>query len=145
MDAESSHPKVARVWIPKKCIPQAPVAPKYVIKSTRIGEHTQFMRDHALIEKFLGLWPSEKDLARWIKTWWTPKGDYELQLSSKGFFTVIFYNLEDKDHIFKSRTILLQLSGSILVLLDTASAPKRKIFPMPWYGFISIPCLKSSG
>jgi hypothetical protein len=78
MDAESSHPKVARVWIPGKCIPQAPVAPIYVIKSTRIGEHTQFMRDHALIDKFMGLWPSEKDLARWIKTWWTSKGDYEL-------------------------------------------------------------------
>jgi hypothetical protein len=61
----------------------------------------QFMRDHALIGKFLGLWPSEKDLAHWIKAWWSPKGDYELQLSSKGFFTIIFYNLEDKDRIFE--------------------------------------------
>ena len=50
----------------------------YIIKTTRIGEHMQFMRDHALIGKFLGLWPSEKDLARWIKAWWNPKGDYEL-------------------------------------------------------------------
>jgi hypothetical protein len=63
MDVESSHPKEAQVWIPGKCIPQAPVAPRYVIKTTRIGEHTQFMRDHALIGKFLSLWSLEKDLA----------------------------------------------------------------------------------
>jgi hypothetical protein len=101
MDAESFHPKASRVWIPDKCIPQAPVVPRYVIKTTRIGEHMQFMRDHALIGKFLGLWPSEKDLACWIKALWNPKGDYELQLSSKVFFIVIFYNLEDKDWIFE--------------------------------------------
>jgi hypothetical protein len=59
------------------------------------------MRDHALIGKFLGLSPSENDLAHWIKAWWNPKGDYELQLSSKGFFTLIFYNLEDRGWIFE--------------------------------------------
>jgi len=78
MDVESSHPKASQVWIPGKCIPQAPIMPRYVIKSTKIVEHTHFMRDHALIDKFLGLWPSKKDLARWIKTRWTPKGYYEL-------------------------------------------------------------------
>jgi hypothetical protein len=55
MDVESSHPKETRAWILDKCIPPAPVAPRYVIKTTRIGEHTQFMRDHALIGKILGL------------------------------------------------------------------------------------------
>jgi hypothetical protein len=54
-DAKSSHPKAAQVWIPGKFIPQAPVVPRYIIKTTRIGEHTQFMRDHALVGKFLGL------------------------------------------------------------------------------------------
>jgi hypothetical protein len=98
-EAESSHPKVDQVWIPSKCIPQALVPPKYIIKTTRIGDHTQFMQDHSLIGKFLGLWPTKKDLARWIKAWWNPKGNYELQLSSKGFFTIIFYNLEDKERI----------------------------------------------
>jgi hypothetical protein len=57
------------------------------------------MMDHALIDKFLGLWPTERDLTCWIKDWWNPKGDYEVQLSSKGFFTIILYNLEDKDII----------------------------------------------
>jgi hypothetical protein len=100
-DVESLHPKSAWVCIPRKCIPQDPIALRYVIKTTRIEEHMQFMRDHALIGKFLGLWPSENDLSRWIMAWWNPKGDYEIHLNSKGFFTVIFYNLEDKDQIFE--------------------------------------------
>jgi hypothetical protein len=58
MDAETSHPKVARAWLPGKCIPQTQTTPRYIIKRNKIGEHTQFMSDHALIGKFLGLWPS---------------------------------------------------------------------------------------
>jgi hypothetical protein len=58
------------------------------------------MQEHTLIGKFLGLCPSECDLIRWIKDWWNPKGNYEVQLSSKGFFTIILYNLKDKDRIF---------------------------------------------
>jgi hypothetical protein len=37
-----------------------------------------------------------------IKHRWNPKGHYEVQPSSKGFFTIIFFNLEDKDPIFKN-------------------------------------------
>jgi hypothetical protein len=46
--------------------------------------------------------------------WWNPKGDYELQLSSKGFFTVIFYNLEDKDMIFEGGPYFYYLVGLYL-------------------------------
>jgi hypothetical protein len=81
MEFESSHPKESQSWEPAKCIPQAPIAPKYVIKSARVGEHTQFMKDHALIGKNLGIWPLERDFMKWINHWWNLKGDYELQLS----------------------------------------------------------------
>jgi hypothetical protein len=57
---ESSHPKVTHVWEPGKCIPQASVAPRYVVNSTRVGEHTQFMKDHALIEKNLDYGPQNE-------------------------------------------------------------------------------------
>jgi hypothetical protein len=50
--------------------------------------------------KFLGLWPSERDLVKWIHHWWRPKGHYDLQLGSKGFFTIIFHNIEDRNRIF---------------------------------------------
>jgi hypothetical protein len=91
-EASTSHPKAPRGWELGKCIPQMEKSPRYIISSTRVGEHTQFMQEHALIDKFLGLWPSERDLNKWIKHWWNPKGDYEVQLSSKGFFTIILYN-----------------------------------------------------
>jgi len=93
-----SHPKVPCGWDPKKCIPQMEKPPRYIISSTRVGEHTHFMQKHALIGKFIGLWPSKRDLNKWIKYWWNPKSDYEVQLSSKGFFTIILYNPEDIDH-----------------------------------------------
>jgi hypothetical protein len=56
--------------------------PRYVINSTRVVEHTKFMKEHALIGKFLGLWPLEHDLVHWIKTWWNPKRDYGVQLET---------------------------------------------------------------
>jgi hypothetical protein len=125
-DVESSHPKSSQAWIPEKCIPRALVVPMYVIKTSRIGENTQFKRDHALIGKFLGVWTSENDLARWIKVWWNPKGDYELQLSSKGFFTVIFYNLEDKDMIFKGGTYLYSLTDLYLCFWTYHFYPEKE-------------------
>jgi hypothetical protein len=125
--------------------PPGTVAPKYVIKSTRVGEHTQFMKDHALIGKFLGLWPSEKDLTRWIKTWWNPKGDYELQLSSKGFFTVIFYNLEDKDRIFENDPYFYNSVGCTYASGQIASAQKRRTSPSLQSGSTSTHYPRSSG
>ena len=54
-------------WLPGKCIPQAPQAPKYIISSPHIEEQKQYMRDYTLVVKFLGLWPSERDLIKWIQ------------------------------------------------------------------------------
>jgi hypothetical protein len=87
-------------WLPGKCIPQAPQAPKYIINSPRIEEKKKYMSDHGLVGKFLGLWPSEWDLIKWIQYWWKPKGQNELQLGSKGFLTIILHNLEDRNRIF---------------------------------------------
>jgi hypothetical protein len=42
-------------WLPGKCIPQAPQASKYIISSPRIEEQKKYMRDYALVGKFLGL------------------------------------------------------------------------------------------
>lgn len=58
------------------------------------------MKDNAIIAKFIGTWPNEKELVRWIKQWWKPKGDVYLQLGSKGFFTTIFHSLEDRARVF---------------------------------------------
>jgi hypothetical protein len=59
------------------------------------------MKYFTLVRNVLGLWPSEKDIAKWIQHWWKPKGHYDLHLGSKGFFTIILHNLEDKNKIFE--------------------------------------------
>jgi hypothetical protein len=68
IELDSSHPKVAQALELGKCIPQASIVPMYVVSSVRLGEKTQYMRDHALILKFLGICPSERDLIKWINT-----------------------------------------------------------------------------
>ena len=56
---ETAPGRASTPWLPGKCIPQALQAPKYVIIFPRIEEKKQYMRDYALVGKFLGLWPSE--------------------------------------------------------------------------------------
>ena len=43
------------------------------------------MRHHALIEKFVGIWPLEKALLWWINVTWKPLEDFHLHLGAKGF------------------------------------------------------------
>jgi hypothetical protein len=84
----ATHP-----WIPRKCIPQMPQAPKYIISTPRIEEHKQYIRGYALVGKYLGLWLSESELVKWIHQWWKPKVHYNIQLGSKGFFTKFSFPL----------------------------------------------------
>jgi hypothetical protein len=141
VEMSTSHPKASRGWEPGKCIPQSDKPPRYIINSTRVGEHTQFMKEHALIRKFLGLWPSERDLMCWIKTWWNPKGDYEVQLSSKGFFMIIFYNLEDKDRIFDNGPYFYNSAGLFLRFWMDRFSPEKEYFTMApvWICLYSLP------
>jgi hypothetical protein len=140
-EAGTSQPKQPRSWEPGKCIPQLEKSPRYLISSTRVGEHTQFMKEHALIGKFLGLWPTERDLNKWIKHWWNPKGDYEVQLSSKGFFTIILYNLEDKDRIFENGPYFFNSAGLFLRFWTERFSPDKEDFTMApvWIRLYSLP------
>jgi hypothetical protein len=140
-EAGSSQAKPHKGWEPGKCIPQLEKAPRYLIKSNRVGEHTEFMKEHALIGKFLGLWPSERDLHKWIKHWWNPRGDYEVQLSSKGFFTIILYNLEDKDRIFENGPYFFNSAGIFLRFWTERFSPDKEDFTMApvWIRLYSLP------
>ena len=73
--------------------------PKIELPSHRINGKIQFMGDHTLIGKFIGFWPTEKALQGWIAAKWKPKGHTTLQLGPKGFFTVIFIYLEDRNRV----------------------------------------------
>jgi hypothetical protein len=99
------------------------------------------MRDHTLVGKFLGLWPSERDLIKWIQYWWKPKGHYELQLVSKGFFTIILHNLEDRTRIFDGGPYIFNSAGLFLRFWTERFSPEKEDFSHApvWIHLYSLP------
>ena len=59
------------------------------------------LKEKDLIRKFIGVWMKEIDLVWWIQGTWKNKGHYELHLGAKGFFTIIFFNQEDRDRVLE--------------------------------------------
>jgi len=78
------------------CKPVAAERPNIELPSQRINTQIQFMKDHALIGKLIGFWPTEKALQLWIAAKWKTKGHITLQLGPKGFFMVVFNYIEDQ-------------------------------------------------
>jgi hypothetical protein len=83
------------------CKPKTTLIPKVILEDPQTQLFRDQMKTHALICKFMGLWPTEKTLRSWIKYQWKPSGEVDLHLGSKGFFTTVFMNLEDRDKIFE--------------------------------------------
>jgi hypothetical protein len=98
-DPDKTHQKTSNT-----CLPKSAETTRYKIRPGSLAEKIQYMKDHAIISKFIGTWPNEKELVRWIRQWWKPKGDVDLQLGSKGFFTTIFHSLEDRARVFDNGT-----------------------------------------
>jgi hypothetical protein len=73
-----------------QCVPKANVTLEINIKWEGMDAHIQYMKDHALIAKFIGTWSPERSLVGWIEKYWKPKGGYNLRLGEKCFFTIIF-------------------------------------------------------
>jgi len=69
------------------------------------------MATYAIICKFMGIWPMEKALYTRIRNNWKLKGEINLHLGSKGFSTVVFTNLEDKDRVFKGGPYFYAITG----------------------------------
>jgi hypothetical protein len=99
-----------------------------VVSTPKIKDKKQYMRDYALVGKLIGLWPSEHDLVKWIHQWWKPKGNYDLQLGSKGFLTIIFHNLEDRNHVFDEGPYLFNSSSLFLHLWKDKFIPEKEYF-----------------
>ena len=60
------------------------------------------------------IWPIEKTLVWWINSTWKPQGLYDLQLGAKGFFTIIFFNEEDRTNFFENGPYFYNLAGLFL-------------------------------
>ena len=126
---------------PGQCYPKSKVVPKLQIKSTRFRENVQYLKDHALIGKFIGFWPNEKALSWWINTTWKPQGHYDLQLGAKGFFTVVFFNPEDRVRIFDNGPYFFHSAGLYLRIWKDRFNPDTEnmtIAPV-WLRLYSLP------
>ena len=101
---DKQMPGLSTIRLTGKCLPKAKEVPTLQIHVDDLRAHIQPMKDHALVKKFVHIWPSEKALSWWINVTWKPQGHYDLHLGAKGFFTVSFLNLEDKNRIFEGVT-----------------------------------------
>ena len=99
------------------------------------------MKNHALICKFIGIFPSEKDFLKWIQIKWQPKGHIDLKFGAKGFFTVIFTNLLDKERIFEGRPYFYNNARLFLRQWEECYNPEQeKIFAAPiWVRLFGLP------
>ena len=68
----------------------------------------------------------EKDLIWWINYHWKPKGGYELRLGANGFFTVVFYNPEDKNIIFEGGPYFYNFVGLYLTFWKERFNPDKE-------------------
>jgi hypothetical protein len=88
-------------------------------------------RDLALIKRHISM---DQNLVE-------PKGDYELHLSLKSFFMVIFYNLEDKDRIFENSPYFYNFVGFYLRFWTDRLCPEKEDFTFAsiWIHLYSLP------
>jgi len=96
------------------CKPVAATRPKIELPSCRINTQIQYMKDHALIGKFIGFLPTEKVMQGWIAAKWKLKGHITLQLGPKGFFTMVFNCLEDRNKILDGGSYFFNVAGLYL-------------------------------
>ena len=96
------------------CRPIAAERPKIELPSHYINAQIQYMKDHALIGKFVGFWPTEKALHGWISSKWKPKGHVTLQIEPEGFLDAIFNCIEDRNRILDGGPYFFNSSGLYL-------------------------------
>lgn len=72
-----------------ECLFKVIVSPRYEVGSIRVNSYIQNMKGHVIIGKFMGIQPSKKVPIWWINSRWKPKGQVDLKLGSKDFFSII--------------------------------------------------------
>jgi hypothetical protein len=115
--------------------------PKVILEDPQTQLYRDQMKTHALICKFMGLWPTERTLRNWIKYQWKPSGEVELHLGSKGFFTTVFMNLEDRDKVFEGGAYFHASAGLYMRPWKENFSPEKETFKnVPvWLRFYSLP------
>jgi hypothetical protein len=102
--------------------------PKVILEDPQTQLYMDQMKMHALICKFMGLWPIERMLRKWIKYHWKPNREVELHLDSKGFFTAVFMNLEDRDRVFEGGPYFHASAGLYMQPWKENFSPEKETF-----------------
>jgi len=76
------------------CLPKATKNLWDVIPNHFPDQFRKFMHNCAIIYKFMDIQPRESDIL-WIHLKWEPKFPFDLHLHAKGFFTMIFKDMQD--------------------------------------------------
>lgn len=99
------------------------------------------MRDHAIIGKFIGIWPNEKALRAWINVKWHPKGHITLHMGPKAFFTAVFNCLEDRNRVLDGGPYFFNYAGLFLKeWIDRFNPDKEDLSCAPvWIRLYSLP------
>jgi hypothetical protein len=84
----------------------------------------------------MGIWTSEKTLVSWIKSKWKPKGQVDLKLGSKGFFTTIFPALRIGRESSKKVPTSSTLQGFTCTIGQSNLASKIRILLKLLFGFV---------
>ena len=124
---------------PGQCLPKNYLIPSMHIGFTKLRDWIQYMQYQALIRKFVGIKPSEKSLVWWINSSWKLKGHYDLQLGSKGFFTISFLKLEDRNRVLDGGSYLFYSVCLFLRHQKRKSSSWMKVVPV-WIRLYSFPC-----
>jgi len=110
------------------CKPKANIKPWVVLNDHALQGHRDHMMTYAVICKFMGIWPMEKSLYTWITNNWKLKGEITLHLGSKGFFTMVFTNLEDKDKVFEGGPYFYVVAGLYMRPWVMNYVPEQEMF-----------------
>jgi len=99
------------------------------------------MKDHALIGKFMGFWPTEKALQAWIAAKWKPKGHINLKLEPKGFFTTIFNCIQDRNMVLDNNPYFINATELYLRdCIERFNSDKEDLSSTPvWIWLYSLP------
>lgn len=121
--------------------PRSTIKSRVVLSDMTLQAHRDQMETYVVICKFLGIWPTKKALYTWIRNYWKPKGEITLHIGSKGFFTVVFTNLEDKDKVFEGGPYFYAVARLYMRPLVTNCVPERETFTsvLVWIRLYSLP------
>lgn len=98
------------------------------IQDSDVAVYREYMQEHVIIYKIMVIWPTKRALKGCIHGKWNPKGEIDLQLGSKGFFTIFFTLLEDRDRIVEGGPYFFNSAWLYMRFWKEKFTPEKEYF-----------------